>query len=327
MGDEESGRELIAPLLELGPELSTMATMPAAGLVRLHNDPEGNTPGDRRRRHHREPPRRGHRGLRRGRRPGLRLALHLGRAAPARRCPRPPGAVCRRCLPPRGRLPALLGRAALHARDGAGAGGAPRRGRRRPSRPGAQSRTTSTSPSAQSTARRSTRARTTTACARSASASTRPSCSARTSASSPPASTGRTTNNTPPVRSRTGGVSCFPAEIGCRSRARHWALRAVRRRSGTRPPGPDRHVAAGQMALRRVCHLALRSPPSSGRDEPPLARRSATAGGRAHRALARVPRHCSRRRGGRVRLDLDRRSPALPRGWAAGARPVGCLDA
>ena len=44
MGDEESGRELIAPLVELGPELSTMATMPAAGLVRLHNDPEGNTP-------------------------------------------------------------------------------------------------------------------------------------------------------------------------------------------------------------------------------------------------------------------------------------------
>ena len=44
LGDEESGRELIAPLLELEPELSTMATMPAAGLVRLHADPEGNTP-------------------------------------------------------------------------------------------------------------------------------------------------------------------------------------------------------------------------------------------------------------------------------------------
>jgi FAD/FMN-containing dehydrogenase len=45
MGDEESGRELIAPLAELGPEMSTMATMPAAGLIRLHNDPEGATPG------------------------------------------------------------------------------------------------------------------------------------------------------------------------------------------------------------------------------------------------------------------------------------------
>jgi FAD/FMN-containing dehydrogenase len=45
MGDEATGRELIQPLADLGPELSTMATMPAAGLVRLHNDPEGNTPG------------------------------------------------------------------------------------------------------------------------------------------------------------------------------------------------------------------------------------------------------------------------------------------
>jgi FAD/FMN-containing dehydrogenase len=45
MGDEESGRELMKPLLELEPEMSTLATMPAAGLVRLHNDPEGRTPG------------------------------------------------------------------------------------------------------------------------------------------------------------------------------------------------------------------------------------------------------------------------------------------
>ncbi|MDX6564333.1 MAG: hypothetical protein QOD65_4147, partial [Gaiellales bacterium] len=44
MGDEARGRELIAPLLELEPEMSTMATMPAAGLVRLHGDPEGHTP-------------------------------------------------------------------------------------------------------------------------------------------------------------------------------------------------------------------------------------------------------------------------------------------
>jgi FAD/FMN-containing dehydrogenase len=44
LGDEESGRELLAPLLEIEPELSTLATMPAAGLVRPHNDPEGHTP-------------------------------------------------------------------------------------------------------------------------------------------------------------------------------------------------------------------------------------------------------------------------------------------
>jgi FAD/FMN-containing dehydrogenase len=44
LGDEESGRKLLEPLFALEPEMSTMATMPAAGLVRLHNDPEGHTP-------------------------------------------------------------------------------------------------------------------------------------------------------------------------------------------------------------------------------------------------------------------------------------------
>jgi UDP-N-acetylenolpyruvoylglucosamine reductase len=44
LGDETSGRELVAPLLALEPELSTLAMMPAAGLMRLHADPEGNTP-------------------------------------------------------------------------------------------------------------------------------------------------------------------------------------------------------------------------------------------------------------------------------------------
>jgi UDP-N-acetylenolpyruvoylglucosamine reductase len=44
-GDEASGRELLEPLLRLEPEMSTLATMPAAGLVRLHADPEGKTPG------------------------------------------------------------------------------------------------------------------------------------------------------------------------------------------------------------------------------------------------------------------------------------------
>jgi len=45
MGDEASGRDLLQPLLDLEPEMSTLATMPAAGLVRLHADPEGPTPG------------------------------------------------------------------------------------------------------------------------------------------------------------------------------------------------------------------------------------------------------------------------------------------
>ena len=44
LGDEESGRELLAPLVALEPEMSTVGMMPAAGLVRLHNDPEGRTP-------------------------------------------------------------------------------------------------------------------------------------------------------------------------------------------------------------------------------------------------------------------------------------------
>ncbi len=44
MGDEARGRELVQPLLDLEPEMSTLATMPAAGLVRLHADPEGKTP-------------------------------------------------------------------------------------------------------------------------------------------------------------------------------------------------------------------------------------------------------------------------------------------
>jgi hypothetical protein len=43
-GDEQRGRELVAPLLALEPEMSTLATMPAAGLVRLHADPEGPSP-------------------------------------------------------------------------------------------------------------------------------------------------------------------------------------------------------------------------------------------------------------------------------------------
>ena len=100
MGDEASGRELLQPLLELEPEMSTLATMPAAGLVRLHADPEGHTPGDRRRLAcSTSLPDEAIASLVARRGPRLRLAVHLGRAAPARRRARPPRV--RRRAPPR----------------------------------------------------------------------------------------------------------------------------------------------------------------------------------------------------------------------------------
>ena len=43
--DEVDADELMAPLRALEPEMDTIARMPAAGLVRLHQDPEGPTPG------------------------------------------------------------------------------------------------------------------------------------------------------------------------------------------------------------------------------------------------------------------------------------------
>ena len=77
--------DVIAPLRALGPEMDTFAMVPAASLVRLHQDPEEPMPfvsdtalidtlaG------------RGDRHAARVRRPGLRLAADDGRAAPARR--------------------------------------------------------------------------------------------------------------------------------------------------------------------------------------------------------------------------------------------------
>jgi FAD/FMN-containing dehydrogenase len=44
LGDEAGGAELLRPLRELAPEIDTFATVPPAGLVRLHADPEGPTP-------------------------------------------------------------------------------------------------------------------------------------------------------------------------------------------------------------------------------------------------------------------------------------------
>jgi hypothetical protein len=45
LGDESAGAELLGPLLELGPEMDTFATIPAAQLRHLHMDPPGPVPG------------------------------------------------------------------------------------------------------------------------------------------------------------------------------------------------------------------------------------------------------------------------------------------
>ena len=45
LGDEESGRELLRPLLDLEPEIDTFATVPARALTELHQDPPNPVPG------------------------------------------------------------------------------------------------------------------------------------------------------------------------------------------------------------------------------------------------------------------------------------------
>jgi FAD/FMN-containing dehydrogenase len=45
LGDEQSGRELLRPLVELEPEIDTFATVPARNLTELHRDPPGPAPG------------------------------------------------------------------------------------------------------------------------------------------------------------------------------------------------------------------------------------------------------------------------------------------
>jgi FAD/FMN-containing dehydrogenase len=46
MGSKEDGRALLAPLRELGPAIDTFSVLPAAGLSRLHQDPEHPVPGE-----------------------------------------------------------------------------------------------------------------------------------------------------------------------------------------------------------------------------------------------------------------------------------------
>jgi hypothetical protein len=45
LGDEAEGAELLKPLIDLGPEMSTLATIPAAALQMLHMDPPQPVPG------------------------------------------------------------------------------------------------------------------------------------------------------------------------------------------------------------------------------------------------------------------------------------------
>jgi FAD/FMN-containing dehydrogenase len=45
LGDPEAGAAALAGLRELGPEIDLMGPMPPVGLMRLHGDPEGPTPG------------------------------------------------------------------------------------------------------------------------------------------------------------------------------------------------------------------------------------------------------------------------------------------
>jgi FAD/FMN-containing dehydrogenase len=45
LGDEASGRALMRPLRDLGPEMDTFAVVPPSGLARLHMDPEDPLPG------------------------------------------------------------------------------------------------------------------------------------------------------------------------------------------------------------------------------------------------------------------------------------------
>ena len=45
LGDDETAAGILAPLRDLGPEMDTFERQPAAALARLHQDPEGPTPG------------------------------------------------------------------------------------------------------------------------------------------------------------------------------------------------------------------------------------------------------------------------------------------
>ena len=94
LGEEERGRELLAPLRELNPEMDTFATVPA---LELDAAPSG--PGRADVRHRRRRPLRpahagGDRRLPRGRRAGVGLAADLVRDPPARRRARQAGAGC-----------------------------------------------------------------------------------------------------------------------------------------------------------------------------------------------------------------------------------------
>ena len=107
LAEDERAAEILAALRALEPEMDTFARVPAAGLVRLHMDPEGPTPAVSASRDPRRPARRGDRDVPGPDRPGLGLDAARGRAPSARRCagparPRAParcrGSTVRSCM-------------------------------------------------------------------------------------------------------------------------------------------------------------------------------------------------------------------------------------
>ena len=156
IGSQADGEATIAPLRELGePIMDTFAQMPAAGLCRIHMDPENPVPGIGDGMTIRELPDEAIDAFVGARRTRLGLAAAAQRAAPHRRCARPPGREWRRPLAPRRRVGHVRRRDA----DDAGAG----RGDPRPPRPdrgddaalGRPTAATSTSPTAPATSTRS----------------------------------------------------------------------------------------------------------------------------------------------------------------------------
>ena len=115
-GSEADGVALMAPLRALGPIADTFAQVPPQGLVRLHQDPEGRTPG------HGEhtlldslTPETVAR-VRRHRRPRLERDGPVGRDPPPRRGARAAAAGERRAVAHRRELRDVRGRHPVHAR-------------------------------------------------------------------------------------------------------------------------------------------------------------------------------------------------------------------
>ena len=124
LGTEAEGAALVAPIRALGPEIDTVATIPAAALQHVHMDPEQPVPGlgdgmllD-------DLPAAGIDALVAAAGPGFGLAAPLGRGAPARRRDRKAGGGRRCAVAPRRRVRPLRRRDRDVAGDGCSGGGA-----------------------------------------------------------------------------------------------------------------------------------------------------------------------------------------------------------